>query len=513
MSSPDLIVAQERCGTTTLPVNPFVSNRYHFGMLLGVADFETDQAYHRGKTWLHNAWLHGIGVVWGLDVTLRAEANEVVVGPGLAIDAHGRELSVAEPMCVDLGAWFAQRRPDNLEVDTLPDGDVTFTVHVELCHDSCLDRPVPSISEPCEDASFDTAYSRAVERGLPRIVVPRPEPDLDAPRLREFFGQLPVTNDLVAQARAAVEAAAPSERAAVCLTWFRLLAAADVTELRPEQGAPMWSPVAGDGCVPLAELRVRLHPDGDVFTVVVDPVAPTEPEPDPAEPEPAEPEPVEADPEPDPAEPVEPEPADPPPAITTTSVDPLIRPSLVRTRTIQELLCHAHAVTAPLPPGPPDEDGEPDEPDPDEPAPDPADPSPDANEEPDPVSDESGAFRAVAGSASISGTSVDITFSSDVDPITITPSAFAVSVLRSDGWHESKVARARVDDTDARVVRITLGGAPQSRPVRIVATGTGTRPVLSITGAVLAGVEGDPLVPSGSDAALMITDTATPEKD
>ena len=444
MSSPDLLVADDRCGHTTLPVNPFVSNRYHFGMLLGVADFETDQAYHRGKAWLHNAWLHGSGVVWGLDVEIRPEANEVVVSPGLAIDGHGRELSVSEPMCVDLGAWFAQRRPDDLEVQTRPDGDLTFTAHVELCHDSCLDRPVPSISEPCEDASFDTAYSRAVERGLPRIVVPRPAPALNAPRLREFFGQLPVTHDEVTEARAAVEAADPADRAATCLNWFRRLAAADVTELVPEPDAPSWSPIAGDGCVPLAELRVRLHPDGDGFTVV------------------------------DTEEPDDPEDGE----IDSTVSDTSIRPSLLRTRTIQELLCH----------GPFGPNGEAD-------------------------ARSSTPFRAVAGSARADGTAVELRFTDDVDPVTVQPAAFSVSVLRADGWHESTIERAAVGDEDASLVRLTLSGAPRSRPLRVVANGTGTRPVLSADGSVLAGVEGDPVVPSGSDAALMITDTGTPGED
>src|SRR4051794_10101487 len=156
MSCHDLLVSEDRCGHTTLPVNPFVSNRYHFGMLLGVDDLETEQAYHRGKMWLHNAWLHGTGVVWGLGVELRPERGEVVVHPGLAVDAHGRELVVASEMCVDLAAWYADRRPEDLTVDETAD-EVVFDIQVELCHDSCLDRPVPSISEPCDGASLETA--------------------------------------------------------------------------------------------------------------------------------------------------------------------------------------------------------------------------------------------------------------------------------------------------------------------------------------------------------------------
>jgi hypothetical protein len=46
-----------------------------------------------------------------------------------------------------------------------------------------------------------------------------------------------------------------------------------------------------------------------------------------------------------------------------------------------------------------------------------------------------------------------------------------------------------------------------------VASGTGTRPILAANGSVLAGVEGDPVIPSGSDAALMITDPGAPGED
>lgn len=292
MASPDLTTRSPVCGDVALPVNPYVSNRYHFGMLLGVADLETEQAYHRGKAWAHQAWLHGSGTVWGLRVEVRPDHDEVVVHPGLAIDGHGRELPVTDLMCVDLRRWFEERRPEDLEVTELPDGSREFTVHVELCHDSCLDRPVPSISQPCDGASTDTTYSRAVERGLPRIVggpVPEPPPP-DHPRLRQLFGHLEATDPLVVEALQEIADADAGDRVAVCLTWFRRLAAEDTMDLAPAEGAPGWSPEAGDGCVPLAQLAVQLGPDGAVTEA--------------------------------------------------TTVDNHVRPAHVRTRTLQELLCH-----------------------------------------------------------------------------------------------------------------------------------------------------------------------------
>lgn len=295
MQTPDLLIGGHACGDHALAVNPFVSNRYHFGMLLGVADLDAEQAYHRGKQWLHNAWLHGPGCIWGLGVELRADRNEVAVLAGLAIDAHGRELLVSDEMCVDITRWYEDKRPDDLAIDDHGDGTFTFEVHVELCHESCLDRPVPSISEPCEDVHLDTAYSRSIERGLPRIVAgPAPaEPDDGYGRLRQFAGEEPVTDPLVQEALDAVSAAADADKPIVRRTSFRRLAAADSVDLAPHQGAPSWSPWSGDGCVPLADLRVTLRDDNGALTV------------------------VDTD--------------------DATTIDPLIRPTHVRTRTAQEL--------------------------------------------------------------------------------------------------------------------------------------------------------------------------------
>lgn len=416
-------VSTVRAREVALQVNPFVSNRYHFGMLLGVDDLETEQAYHRGKTWMHHAWLHGAGVVWGLDVELRTDDGLVVVHPGLAVDAHGRELVVASEMCLDLVSWFAERRPTALEVVDGGDDVVSFDVQVELGHDTCLDRPVPSISEPCEGASLDTAYSRAVERGWPRLVVPRPEAAEPYPLLRQLLGQAPVSDPGVADALTDLAGTDPAEVPAVFLEWFRRVAAADVTALRPEEEARGWSPFAGEGCVLLADLHVVLRTSGE-RTVVV-------PEDEEAEDE-------------------------------GSWVDVRVRPAHIRTLTAQELRA-----------------------------------SPSLGG----VGADS--LRVVAGSAVLEGDLLSLTFTRAPLPATL-DGAFAVTVLDDEGWSEVVVEKAEPDD-DARTVTLTLASAPTSSPVRVVARGTGATPILAEDGTPLRGVSGDPVIPSGSDAALMIT--------
>jgi hypothetical protein len=70
------------------------------GQLLGADDFRTDQDYHRRMRYLHNRLLHGWGIVTGYDVD--DDGGGVLVGPGVALDAQGRELVLPEPVRIDL---------------------------------------------------------------------------------------------------------------------------------------------------------------------------------------------------------------------------------------------------------------------------------------------------------------------------------------------------------------------------------------------------------------------------
>lgn len=462
MTIPDLIVGTDTRGAVALPINPFVSNRYHFGMLLGVADLEADQGYHRGKTWLHNAWLHGPGTVWGLGVEVRHDAGEVVVAPGLALDGNGRELWVPDRLCLDLGRWFAERRPEDLEVTDTDDGGVRFTVHVRLCTEGCLDRPVPSISEPCEGSDLDTAYSRTVERAVPDLVAGPAPADPVAPylRLRQLAGQLTVTDGLVQEAVGAIAAADTDTRAAMWLAWFRRLAALDTVDLAPADGVGSLFPSTDPACIPLADVAAHLRPDGDRWVVVGD-------------------------------------------GDTPTTVDNGIRPAHVRTRTVQELL----AACCGLADGRPD-DGRPDDGrldggdeagdgGADDGAPDGSEGSRGGGSDPPP--------RLVAGSGEATGSTLRLTFTGPLVPSTVDPDAFTVTALRASGWTAVEVAGAELDDAGTTAT-LRLGSAPRVRPLRVVARGAGPAPLLGTGGRPLSGVDVDGrTVSSGEDAALMVT--------
>ncbi len=162
-----------------LPDNPACAIHYHFGMLLGVEDFRTEQGFHVGRLRRHQRALHGHGVVAGYPVTFDAALAEVRVGAGYAIDPHGRDLDMPADQCLGLPAWWLKHRDDDDFVD-VPDRDnVRFDADVQLCYTGCLSRPVPAIADLCAGGSADIAYSRICEAVQLTLVVRRGEPAVD----------------------------------------------------------------------------------------------------------------------------------------------------------------------------------------------------------------------------------------------------------------------------------------------------------------------------------------------
>ena len=76
--------------------------RYFDGQLLSAADFQAEQDYVIGRFRRLHRWLHGWGIVGGLQVSVNRA--EIVVAPGLALDCFGNEIEVAQPTCVPLPA-------------------------------------------------------------------------------------------------------------------------------------------------------------------------------------------------------------------------------------------------------------------------------------------------------------------------------------------------------------------------------------------------------------------------
>lgn len=228
-------------GEAVLAASPFTALQYHFGMLLGVDDLETAQAYARGKIRLHNAWQHGEGVLWGLNV-LFDQQRELAVEPGLAVDAAGRELYLEHRACLDVGKWYKKNKDDaRFQFTDAPNNGRKFTAHVVARFKACLARPVPAIADACEGAQGDTAYSRALET-VDLLLYPGKAPlkTRPYPRLRVLFqiaADAPEFDD-VRLRREAIQAMPAADQPAEFLQAFRELAALDTIDLEPQQASP-----------------------------------------------------------------------------------------------------------------------------------------------------------------------------------------------------------------------------------------------------------------------------------
>jgi hypothetical protein len=224
-----------------LPISPFTALQFHFGMLLGVDDLETGQAYPRGKIRLHNAWLHREGVVWGFNVAFN-DRNELTVDRGLALDAAGHELHLDRLACMDVGQWYDQHKDDAAFTfanagAAAPAGSKTFTVHVVAKFKACLTRPVPSIVEPCAGVENDTSYSRVFET-VELLLRPGPSTRKDPGyhRLRILFQLEPDSAAFadVQTERLRIQALPIEQQPAAYLDALRRFAAFDEIALAPQ---------------------------------------------------------------------------------------------------------------------------------------------------------------------------------------------------------------------------------------------------------------------------------------
>jgi hypothetical protein len=84
-------------------LGPFRRNRYFYGKLMTVNDFDTEQKYMNGKRHLLNRLVNGAGLICGLgldDVEVSALGEKVIIKfktGGAAIDCKGREIVVPVP--------------------------------------------------------------------------------------------------------------------------------------------------------------------------------------------------------------------------------------------------------------------------------------------------------------------------------------------------------------------------------------------------------------------------------
>lgn len=132
-------------------VTQFERNRYFYGKLMTVRDFEIEQRYFNEKRHLLNRLIHGIGIVCGVEVSnpeLIDGKLKLKLSPGVALDCCGREIVVGEDV---QGKEFDVR-------GTVTDG----LNYVYLKYKECEKESVPVLANAssCEEAC---CYNRVEE--------------------------------------------------------------------------------------------------------------------------------------------------------------------------------------------------------------------------------------------------------------------------------------------------------------------------------------------------------------
>ncbi len=126
-----------------LKLFPFERNRYFYGKLLTVRDFEIEQKYTNDKRRLTNRLLHGYGIVSGLQVVY-VDEKTVSIEPGLAIDGSGREIVVSSPVTQKLSL-----------LPGFSDNDSSQIAYLYIAYDEKGKEPVHSIAKAEEESEYN----------------------------------------------------------------------------------------------------------------------------------------------------------------------------------------------------------------------------------------------------------------------------------------------------------------------------------------------------------------------
>lgn len=130
---------------------PFERNRYFYGKLLTVRDFDSEQRYFNHKRRLINRLLHGVGVVSGLHV-VAVDDKTVSIEMGLALDQLGREIIVPAPITLKLST-----------IEGFSNNEYGKNVYLCLAYNEKGKEPVHSVSNSSTRSEEVSEYNRIVE--------------------------------------------------------------------------------------------------------------------------------------------------------------------------------------------------------------------------------------------------------------------------------------------------------------------------------------------------------------
>ena len=166
--------------------------RYFQRQLLTVEDMVTEQDYFRQKMRRHNRYLHGWGVVCGLQVTAAPGDGapwRVQIGGGYALGPYGDEIYVAKPVFFDLARCGPGAHTDPCEPGLLHGASRTGrTLFVAIKYSECHSLPVRAMPPGCGCDETDCEYSR-VRDSFEIGCLSDPPPPYTPPRICDLLRQ------------------------------------------------------------------------------------------------------------------------------------------------------------------------------------------------------------------------------------------------------------------------------------------------------------------------------------
>ncbi|QJD84382.1 hypothetical protein [Cohnella herbarum] len=130
---------------------PFERNRYFYGKLLTVRDFESEQKYFNDKRRLLNRLLFGSGVVAGMQV-VPVDDKTITVEMGVAIDYLGREIVVPAPVTLKLSM-----------IDGFTNNEYKKNVYLYVAYDEKGREPVHAVGNSSVRGEETSEYNRFLE--------------------------------------------------------------------------------------------------------------------------------------------------------------------------------------------------------------------------------------------------------------------------------------------------------------------------------------------------------------
>ncbi len=140
----------EQCGTLACQCRP----RFFDGQLLTASDFRRLDKYVVSKQRLHNRYLHGAGVVCGLEAVCSPCDDTVTVRTGYALGPCGEDIVVCEDARVDVARLVKEQRSAGARSDCAPYGEPKRASEAArqkwvlgICYDERPAHPVTSLKQ------------------------------------------------------------------------------------------------------------------------------------------------------------------------------------------------------------------------------------------------------------------------------------------------------------------------------------------------------------------------------